>query len=231
MSCAPSTRIGVPFTSTCRTPVGSSAVSRSASAGKSRTRRVGPGPTVCGIEHAHVGPVALAQVAAPHEAEHVGRLAGELAHRRLERHAPRSRTQVPSRSVGSGASHSWSTCAPASESPSATCSCVSRSAHRVDVVVGDVRAEARRRGPRRPRSRTSRRAGRRRARAARSITRRPSSSGNRADSETSKVSQRGFIGECSRSAAAARPPRRIAVRRECAPPGSPSSARRTPCRC
>ena len=42
-TCASSTRIGVPFTSTCRTPVGSSAVSRSASAGKSRTRRVGPG--------------------------------------------------------------------------------------------------------------------------------------------------------------------------------------------
>ena len=39
---------------------------------------------------------------------------------------PRSRTHVPSRSVGSGASHSWSTCAPASERPSATWSCVSR---------------------------------------------------------------------------------------------------------
>ena len=47
-SCVLSTRIGVPFTSTCRTPVGSSAVRRSASAGKSRTRVVGPGPTVCG---------------------------------------------------------------------------------------------------------------------------------------------------------------------------------------
>ena len=87
-SCASSPRIGVPLTSTCRTPVGSSAVRRSASAGKSRTRRVGPGPTVCGIEHAHVGPVALAQVAAAHEAEHVGRLAGQLAHRVLERHDP-----------------------------------------------------------------------------------------------------------------------------------------------
>ena len=47
-SCSPSSRIGVPFTSTWRTPVGSSAVRRSASAGKSRTRRVGPGPTVSG---------------------------------------------------------------------------------------------------------------------------------------------------------------------------------------
>ena len=41
-------RIGVPLTSTCRTPVGSSAVSRSPPAGKSRTRRNGPVPTVCG---------------------------------------------------------------------------------------------------------------------------------------------------------------------------------------
>ena len=85
-SCASSTRIGVPFTSTCRTPVGSSAVRRSPSAGKSRTRRVGPGADRLRIEHAHVGPVALAQVAAAHEAEHVGRLAGQLAHRVLERH-------------------------------------------------------------------------------------------------------------------------------------------------
>ena len=38
-------RMGVPLTRTCRTPVGSSAVRRSASAGKSRTRLVGPGPT------------------------------------------------------------------------------------------------------------------------------------------------------------------------------------------
>ena len=82
-SCVSSTRIGVPFTSTCRTPVGSSAVRRSASAGKSRTRRVGPGADRCRIEHAHVGPVALAQVAAAREAEHVGGLAGELAHRVL----------------------------------------------------------------------------------------------------------------------------------------------------
>ena len=56
---------------------------------------------------------------------------------------PRSRTQVPSRSVGSGASHSCPTCAPASERPSATCSWVRRSLTASDVVVGDVDAEAR----------------------------------------------------------------------------------------
>ena len=46
----------------------------------------GPGAHRLRIEDAHIGPVALAQVAAAHEAEHVGRLAGELAHRVLERH-------------------------------------------------------------------------------------------------------------------------------------------------
>ena len=45
-----------------------------------------PGADGGRIEDAHVGRVALAQVAAPHEAEHVGGLAGELAHRVLERH-------------------------------------------------------------------------------------------------------------------------------------------------
>ena len=96
----------MPFTRTCRTPVGSSAVRRSASAGKSRTRRIGPGPTVSGSNTHDVGPVALAEIAPADEAEQVGGLAGELAHGLLESEHAAVRTQVPSRSVGSGASHS-----------------------------------------------------------------------------------------------------------------------------
>src|SRR2546422_41738 len=38
------------------------------------------------VEDAHVGPGALSEIAAAHEAEDVGRLAGQLAHRPLERH-------------------------------------------------------------------------------------------------------------------------------------------------
>src|SRR4029079_3609796 len=45
---APSTWTGVPLTTTCCIPTGWSAVRRSASAGKSRTRRTGPGATVAG---------------------------------------------------------------------------------------------------------------------------------------------------------------------------------------
>ena len=45
---SPSTRIGAPFTTTCCMPTGASAVSRSAPAGKSLTRRMGPGATVAG---------------------------------------------------------------------------------------------------------------------------------------------------------------------------------------
>ena len=115
---------------------------------------------------------------------------------------PRSRTQLPSRSVGSGASHSCPTCAPASERPSATCSWVSRSLTAVDVVVGDVDAESRLEILRERDARTSRRAGCSRAHAparppagppARGTdpTRRPRTSPSEAASAT-----------CSRSAAA-----------------------------
>src|SRR5262249_7338083 len=38
------------------------------------------------IEHTNVGPVAFAEVAAAHEAEEIGRLAGHLAYCLLERH-------------------------------------------------------------------------------------------------------------------------------------------------
>ena len=47
-SCCPSSWMGVPLTSTWRMPTGASAVRRSVSAGKSRTRRIGPGATVAG---------------------------------------------------------------------------------------------------------------------------------------------------------------------------------------
>ena len=46
----------------------------------------GTGADAVGVEHAHVGRVARAQVAAADEAEEVGRFAGHLAHGRLERH-------------------------------------------------------------------------------------------------------------------------------------------------
>ena len=46
----------------------------------------GPGPDRGGVEHTHVGPVALAQITPSHETEDVGRLARELAHGRFERH-------------------------------------------------------------------------------------------------------------------------------------------------
>ena len=132
----------------------------------------------------------------------------------------RSRTHVPSRSVGSGASHSWSTCAPASERPSATLLVREQVADRVDVVVGDVRAEAGRRGPRRPRARTSRRAGRTPRSRARSLTRRPCSSGKRCrlrDLERLPARLHRRLLEVGRGQ---RPPRRDRGTRRCAPRGS-----------
>ena len=115
---------------------------------------------------------------------------------------PRSRTHVPSRSVGSGASHSWSTCAPASESPSATWSWVSRWA---TASTSSLAMYARKRVARSSATDSSHitssgpdaaldRRGPPRAD--------PAAPGSACDSETSNVSQRGFIGELSRSAAA-----------------------------
>ncbi len=46
----------------------------------------GPGSDRRGIEHGEVGPPAFAHVAAVDEPEHVGGLAGELAHRAFDRH-------------------------------------------------------------------------------------------------------------------------------------------------
>ena len=104
--------------------------------------------------------------------------------------------------MGSGASHSWSTCAPASERPSATCSWVSRWA---TASTSSLAMYARKRVVRSSATAsshiTSSGLDAALARRGRS-TRRPCSSGKRCDSETSKVSQRGFIGEFSRSAAA-----------------------------
>ena len=81
----------MPLTSTWRTPVGASAVRRSASAGKSRTRRTGPGATVAGSNTTTSAQSPARRYAAVGEAEQVGLHAGELAHRRLERHERRGR--------------------------------------------------------------------------------------------------------------------------------------------
>ena len=160
------------------------------------------GPDRSRIEHAHVGPVALAEVAAPHEAEHVGRLAGELPHRLLDRH-DLALAHPGAQQVG-GQRRIAQLVDVRARVGEAERHVVVREqvGDGVDVVVGDVRAEARARDPRRRPTRTSRRAGRTPRSSARSLTRRPSSSGNRSDSETSKVSHRGFIGDSSRSAAA-----------------------------
>ena len=81
-----SSRMTVPFTITCRMPTGLSATSRSPSAGKSRMRRSGPGRDAVVVEHHDVGRLADLDRAAVAEAEHAGRLAGELVDRVLERH-------------------------------------------------------------------------------------------------------------------------------------------------
>ena len=121
-------------------PTGWSAVSRSASAGKSRTRRSGPGATVVGSNTTTSAHAPGAQVAAVGEAEEVGLQAGELADGVLERHhASRSRTQLPRKSVACGASHSWPTWAPASDRPSVQCSSTQQRGDLVGVVVGEDR--------------------------------------------------------------------------------------------
>ena len=103
--------------------------------------------------------------------------------------------------MGSGASHSWSTCAPVSESPSVDAFVVEQLADRFGVVVGDVRAKAGREVL------VDRELAHQVERAATAfpgeVAHPPALQlGNRADSDTSKVSQRGFIGDSSRSAAA-----------------------------
>ena len=102
---------------------------------------------------------------------------------------------------------------------------------RIGVVVGDVGAEARGEvlGDGDLAHHVERAACR--ARAASSLTRRPCSSGNRDDSDTSNVSQRGFIGDFSRSAAARARHSGIAVRGDARVAVRPAAARRTPCRC
>ena len=116
----------MPLTSTCRIPGGSSLVRRSPSAGRSRRRRWGPGATVAGSKTRDVGRVARPQVAPALEPEHVGGLAGQLPDGPLERHDLPLPDPGAEEVRGAGASHSWSTWAPASVRPSTTWSSVSR---------------------------------------------------------------------------------------------------------
>ena len=220
----------MPLTSTCRIPVGSSAVSRSPSAGKSRTRRVGPVPTVCRIEHAHVGPVALTQVPAPHEAEHVGGLACEFAHRLLERHDLTLAHPLPQQ-VGGQRRVAQLVDVRTRVGQSERHVVVREQVRdRVDVVVGDVRAEAGLQilGDRHLAQHVERAAsalGREVAHpAARPVrgtvpTRRP----RRSPTAASSATPRG------------RPPPAPAIpdrgTRRCVRRDRPASARRTPCRC
>ena len=104
-------------------------------------------------------------------------------------------------------------------------------AHRVDVVVGDVGPKARREVLGDAPARTSRRAGRSRARVARSLTRRPCSSGNRCrlgDLERLPARLHRRLLQVGRRPG---PPLRIAVRGDARRRGRPAAARRTPCRC
>ena len=84
-SAAPSARITTPFTSMCERPTGASATSRSPSAGKSCTRRNGPGATVSASNT--VMSAALPGAIVPRSEAVDGRgLAGELVDRPLHRH-------------------------------------------------------------------------------------------------------------------------------------------------
>ena len=230
-SCSPSTRIGVPFTSTWRTPVGFLG-GEPLGVGREVAHAAGrPGADGRRVEHAHVGPVAFAHVAAAVEAEHVGRFAGQLAYGVLERH-DRSFAHPGAEQVGGQRRVAQLVDVRAGVGQAERDVLVGEQMRdRVDLVVGDVRTEAGVEVLRRAPARTSRRAGCVPRSRARSLTRRPCSSGKRADSDTSNVSQRGFIGESSRSAAAAARHAGIAVRREPHRAARPSSTPRTPCPC
>ena len=100
-------------------PSGWSAVSRSAPAGKSCDPAQRAGGDRVGVEHDEVGGEALATHAAVGEPEQVGLHLGQLVHGLLHgEHALARAPSWPSRSVASGASHSWPTWAPASDRPS-----------------------------------------------------------------------------------------------------------------
>src|SRR5882724_1257984 len=129
----PSSRITTPFTTTARMPRASE-TSRSAPAGKSRTRRSGEQPTVAGSKT--VTSAASPGARRPRSAM-PKTSAGWVVRRRTassSESTPRSRTQVPSSSVGAQASHSWLACAPASERPIMVAGCASSSA----TIAGSV---------------------------------------------------------------------------------------------
>ena len=220
----------MPLTNTCRTPVGSSAVRRSASAGKSRTRRVGPGADRLRIEHAHVGPVSLAQVAATREAEHVGGFAGQLAHRVLERH-DLTLAYPCAQQVGGERRVAQLVDVRARVGEAERDVLVREQlADCFDVVVGDVRTKARLEilGERE----IAHHVERARAALAREVTH-PAALAARgtASTPTPRTSP-----SAASSATLRDPPRHGPARRDRgtprdAPRGSPSSAPRTPCRC
>src|SRR5438876_9046003 len=129
----PSSRIMTPFTTTARMPCASE-TSRSAPAGKSRTRRSVEQPTVAGSKT--VTSAASPGASRPRSAM-PKTSAGWVVRRRTassSESTPRSRTQVPSSSVGAQASHSWLACAPASERPIMVAGCASSSA----TIAGSV---------------------------------------------------------------------------------------------
>src|SRR5438477_1527743 len=129
----PSSRITTPFTTTARMPRASE-TSRSAPAGKSRTRRSGEQPTVAGSKT--VTSAASPGARRPRSAM-PKTSAGWLVSRRTassSESTPRSRTQVPSNSVGAQASPRWLACAPASERPIMVAGCASSSA----TIAGSV---------------------------------------------------------------------------------------------
>src|SRR5439155_312969 len=105
-----------------------------APAGRSSTRRTGEQPTVAGSK-------TVTSAAAPGARRPRSAMpktsAGWVVRRRTassSESTPRSRTQVPSSSVGAQASHSWLACAPASERPIMVAGCMSSSA----TIAGSV---------------------------------------------------------------------------------------------
>src|SRR5262249_46420668 len=107
----PSSRAGPPFTTAARMPAASD-TRRSAPAGKSHTRRRGLQPTVSGSKIT----TSAARPGARRPRSVSPKTAAGWPVRRWtpasSESTPRSRTQVPSSSVGAQASHSWLACAP-----------------------------------------------------------------------------------------------------------------------
>ncbi len=193
---SPSRRIGTPFTRVWVMPVGRVGGEALAVGGEVVDPAQRAGRDGVGVEDGDVGGHALAQEAAAAvravEPEDAAGSPVSLFTARSSEITSRSRTQLPSRSVGRHASQSWLTCAPESARPSSTPSrprsqaiasgsllASDRAEPGLEVLVErDVEHHVERRA-RRARSRARRRCGRR-ARGARCSRRpraRPSSVG------------------------------------------------------